>query len=84
MTKTYQLTTIKDIFDKVPADRIETCLMEMARNMLYAKNLGDLIGAPIELREPFEWVDDGKEDQTITIHDQKGDHALTFKASKTP
>lgn len=83
MSNTYQLITIKDIFDKVPPDRIETCMREIATAMLYTKEIGEFMGASLGWKEPCEWIDDGKEDQTIVINDQHGDHALTFKATKS-
>lgn len=41
----YVLTTIKDIFDQIPADRIEACLSELAVAMRQAKETAALIGA---------------------------------------
>ena len=39
----YQLTTIKDIFDKVPADRIKTCMDELAVAMQQVKEMSALL-----------------------------------------
>ena len=45
--QTYHLVTLKDVFDKVPADSIRACMDELAKGMIYAKSLGDLAGARI-------------------------------------
>ena len=84
MANTYQLTTLKDVFEKVPKDKLEACLAEIARGMLYAHELGVLAGEPMQWQEPCEWIDDGKKDQTISIEDAStGELALTFKATQS-
>ena len=80
MSNTYQLTTLKDVFDKVPPDRIEACLAEVARGMVYAKHLGELAGEPLAWQEPCEWTDDGLTNQTITVQDTLGGDVFTFQA----
>jgi len=68
----YQLITIKDIFDKVPADRIKTCMDELAVAMQQVKEMSALLefglaevsGQKVEdivqWPETSVWIDDGK------------------------
>jgi hypothetical protein len=63
----YQLTTLRDVFEKVPVDKIELCMSEIARSMVLAKNLHGLAQSlsPTEKvvavwPETSEWIDDGK------------------------
>lgn len=69
MSKTYTLATLADIYDQVPKDRIEACMAELARGMVYAKEFGELGGGPLEWKAPCEWVDDGLKNMTITLQD---------------
>lgn len=63
----YQLVTLKDVFDKVPAGSIRACLDELAKGMTYAKGLSDLAGAPLQWPESIDWIDDGKGEIDISI-----------------
>lgn len=75
----YQLATIKDIFDKVPADRIRNCMEELGVLLSQAAATRDLftacaeeLGLPPESAEPklpefFTWVDDGNGDLTFRV-----------------
>lgn len=45
----YELTTIKDIFDKVPSDRIRVCLHELGIAMEQTKAMAELLGATAEV-----------------------------------
>jgi hypothetical protein len=68
----YQLATIQDIFDKVPANRIRDCTEELGVLLSQAAATRDLFAACAEeiglsresavpkLPEFFTWVDDGK------------------------
>lgn len=67
----YELATLKDVFEKVPADRIEDCMKELAIGMAQAKAMRELLtlaGSEIaeaevvcdmQWPEPVTWVDDG-------------------------
>lgn len=66
--KVYELTTIRDIFDKVPADRIKLCCEELGTLLSVNKEtvtllemVGEDIGCPLPFRflEPLKWIDDG-------------------------
>ena len=75
----YQLATIKDIFDKVPSDRIRDCMEELGVLLSQAAATRDLfvacaeeIGLPLESAQPklpeyFTWVDDGKGDLSLRV-----------------
>ena len=82
----YQLTTIKDIFDKVPADRIKTCMDELAIAMQQAKSMSKLLefglaevsGQKVEdivqWPETSVWIDDGKGTIDTEYVDENGTH----------
>lgn len=69
----YKLTTINDIFEKVPADRIATCCAEIGQLLVSMKvthegliRAAKEVGVPVSeaskavvLKFPFTWVDDG-------------------------
>lgn len=74
----YELETLKDVFDKVPADRIGACLHELAIAMSKAKAMKELMAVSVktiggqnhdvavEWPETVTWVDDGKRE--INLH----------------
>jgi len=76
---TYELATIKDIFDKVPPDRIRDCMHELGVLLSQAAATRDLFMAVAEgaglnpegvipkLPEFFTWVDDGKGDLSLRV-----------------
>lgn len=47
--KSYKLTTLDDVFRKVPADRIPACLAELGALMQSTKSTVDLMRAGLEL-----------------------------------
>jgi hypothetical protein len=77
--KEYKLVTIKDIFDKVPADKIEECLKELAVGMTQAKHLeaamleaantisGESFIKAFDWPETATWIDDGKGEITTNV-----------------
>jgi hypothetical protein len=67
--KTYELTTIRDIFEKVPADRIKLCCEELGTLLSVNKEtvallemIGEDIGCPMPFKfgDTLKWIDDGK------------------------
>jgi hypothetical protein len=77
METKYQLSTIKDIFDKVPLERIDVCLSELATMIKQTKALNETLKATagamgikvddaIEFPEVCTWIDDGKGE--VTLH----------------
>lgn len=71
MPTSYELTTIMDIFEKVPADRIADCLFELGQVLTqskHMKNAMDIAGQEIGgepctvemiMQMPLVWTDDG-------------------------
>lgn len=68
----YEITTLKDIFDKLPAGRIKPCLHELAIAMEQAKAMhellnaagkaisGDSVDVDFSWPDTSTWIDDGK------------------------
>lgn len=66
----YQFTTIKDIFETVPVDKIPVCLKELGALMVQAKAMDKAMCLAAELEtgekpekafdwpEPVTWIDD--------------------------
>ena len=82
--KTYKLTTLQDVFEMVPKDRIKACLDEIAQSMLYAHEVGAMAGEPLQWVAPCEWIDDGQLEKTIELQDTDGGPVLTFFAKEAP
>lgn len=80
----YELTTLKDVFEKVPADRIKDCLMELSTVMEQAKAMRELLtlaGSAIAEKEvvcdmqwpeSVTWVDDGAGKIDLAYRDDSG------------
>lgn len=71
MSKIYALTTLRDVFEQVPADKIELCMREIAEGMAVAKATMELLTAAADAIHPgatalvewpvtVDWIDDGK------------------------
>jgi len=79
-SNTYQLATLKDVFEKLPSDRIRDCMNELGillsqaadtRDlfMAAAKDIGlDPAGVIPKLPEFFTWIDDGKGELSFHVH----------------
>lgn len=77
MENEYRLTTIKDIFDKIPADRLADCMDELKRLMILGKNTGEFAASLFEdvgisvgvtkFPDSIVWKDDGKKEITAGI-----------------
>lgn len=88
--KEYKLTTIKDIFELVPADRIGDCMEELTTLLVQAKGMlgvietaGEILGAKKEdieclCPETFTWVDDGK-GEIVSNFSVNGEEAFGLK-----
>lgn len=74
MSESYELLTIQDIFDKVPADRIQDCCSELGQALAQTAALRDLavaVGAEcIGLQWPLVWKDDGQGKVGTSVHAQ--------------
>ncbi len=81
MNKNYELRTLKDVFDKVPTNRIWTCMKEIAVGMVIAKTTLELSKSIAEAEGeafPMEaiyfpevsvWQDDGKGEIGLRLAD---------------
>lgn len=95
MTNHYKLTTLRDVYEKVPADKLALCMREIAEGMEHAKALEQLMDVSASAIQPgasaatiwpdvCEWIDDGKEDKTINVSDATtGEEAFTFEVRKS-
>lgn len=74
----YKLSTLRDVFETVPLDRIELCMAEIAKGMVYARQLRDLNEAVTKALDPraesdlvwpavCTWIDDDKGQTTINL-----------------
>ena len=94
MVTYYKLRTLRDVFEQVPAAKLATCMREIAEGMEQARSVAELIDATSQglgwsassfWPEECEWIDDGKEDKTITIiYNKTNDVQFTFESRKTP
>lgn len=95
MSTSYKLSTLRDVYERVPADKIAVCMREIAEGMEHAKSLEQLIDASAGVLQPgasvatiwpdvCEWIDDGKEDKTISVTDAAtGEAGFTFEVRKS-
>ena len=84
MKTTYQISTLKDIFELPTFDQMNDCLKELSAIMVSARAMNDLmigivaskgeaIEKAIEWPETLEWIDDGKGDIGIKLMDSIGE-----------
>lgn len=90
----YELVTIKDIFDKVPAERINDCCKELGQMLTQARYQLQMVeaaaavvlGEEINMAEAFKfpdsvtWTDDGKGEITTSMVDGEGAQLLSIVA----
>lgn len=76
MSESYELHTIQDIFDKVPADRIPDCCRELGQALASTAMLRDLAVAcgaqVVGIEWPMVWRDDDKGEITSVLHARDG------------
>lgn len=66
--KRYELTTLADIFDKIPESRLELCMAELTATIALAmlsRLENRAAGKEVRLRLPIVWIDDDKGEITI-------------------
>ena len=89
----YKIKTVKDLFDKIPADKIDQCIDELKKLIVQTQFVRDLsstmapsmgLKGAIEFPDEVTWVDDSKGEVTMNIHTVFGDekiHTATFKTA---
>lgn len=92
MTNSYELTTIRDIFDKVPADRIQDCCRELGTLLAQSKGLAELIQCTgeaigfdeaqplMKMPETYTWVDDGKGEIVTRVCTSEEDEVMRLES----
>ncbi len=79
MNDRYELTTLQDVYDKIPADRIEFCLQEigeaLARSKMIVEGMKALMGDAwrdeiMSMRWPMTWIDDDGGNGEIELYDK--------------
>lgn len=88
--KTYEIRTLRDIFNLPTFEAMETCLDETKRVMVQLRATLDLVQEVAQLQgiespvgceafpEPLIWIDDGRGESTINFK-VGGEDALTIK-----
>lgn len=80
---TYEFSTFRELFDRVPADRIVQCLSEVGIAIEAAKRSHEALQAmsesiaeaegrepmrfPVFLPNSFKWIDDGKGELIVSV-----------------
>lgn len=88
MSKQYKLTTLQDVFEQVPVDKIHLCLRELGDAMVEAKRLSEVVKetawrAAFKWASPCTWIDDGKENQTFRFLDgESGEELMQAKRTQ--
>ena len=76
----YKLSTLRDVFNQIPEDKIDVCLRELAVMMLHSKFIERSSGITIIWPDSIEWIDDDKGDIKININIRKrGPKKTTLK-----
>lgn len=94
MNKSYEISTIKDVFNKVPTDRIRDCLNELGVLLSQAAAMRDMIKSVADatgveytddqiaqLPDVFTWEDDGKGELSLNIGSRDEHGEFTSLAS---
>ena len=82
VSKTYRLSTLRDVFEQIPPDKVALCMREIAEGMVRAREVSELFAqaeqppANFVLEDVWEWIDDGRQDKTITVVDDATDKEL--------
>jgi len=82
---TYKITSLEDLFTKIPADRLAVCITELYGVLMDIHDLNNKVmeeikkvspeldpskdGPVIKFPDSFDWKDDGRGEVTITLTD---------------
>jgi hypothetical protein len=88
---TYKFTTFQQLVDRVPADKIEECMMELARVLSAGKlscvavcEMAGISPIPEQLflvPDEFEWMDDGKGELIANMQAPNGENIVAIDVS---
>lgn len=80
MSNRYELTTLQDVFDKVPLDKIEACMRETGAILVahraiadFARSVSGEDGEVVRVVWPLTWIDDGECVGSISLVGESGD-----------
>ena len=87
MPTEYKLTTLRDVYERVPQDKIEICMREIAQGMLQARGVQSILTAAAEAMEPgteakvewpaeCTWIDDDTGTVGVQVVDDVSDEPL--------
>jgi len=92
MSKTYKFSTFKELFDTVPANRIEVCLKELVQLIVATKEIErkiydkvkndktvDLSKPLVIFPEVIEWIDDNKGNIDLNLICKGEDKPINIK-----
>lgn len=94
---TYRFSSLQELVDVVPADRIRDCMEELGKTFAVAKAETELITRTayylagkeypkgtriIELPPVIEWIDDGKNECEATITLPSGEPVMRMQIAK--
>jgi hypothetical protein len=63
--RVYELNTLQDIVDKVPADRIPQCMADIAEGLAHMAVTRAVEGRDCRLLLPIVWTDDDEDDVLV-------------------
>lgn len=80
MSNRYELTTLQDVFDKVPLDKIEACMRETGAILFAHRAIADFArsvigedGEVVRVVWPLTWIDDDECVGSISLFSESGD-----------
>lgn len=85
MSDRYELTTLQDVFEKLPSDKIEHCLQEigegLAKSKIIVEGMKILMGdawsdSMMTMQWPMTWIDDDGSNGNIQLFDKASGEQL--------
>lgn len=84
----YKIRSINDMVrlaTRLPQERAEVMVNEVARTILYAAALHDLTDVPWITRDGYlTWIDDDKHQKNFTLMTTDGEPLMEFRTSPAP
>lgn len=70
--KEYKVETIKDIFDKIPRERLHVFMVELEQAIIQSQAVRDAIGGKLAFSGEISWKDDGLGEITSNfVHEEE-------------